>query len=170
MKIVITGHTGGLGLAIYNHFICSENSHHVVGLSRSNGYDINDTDKIIEVAETADIFFNNAYSGLAQSELIRGLMNRTRIVTSGSMGADYHHLDNQYYRDKHNIEQCHRSIKKIVDCPMLLLKMGFLQNFPDRYPISYSTVLRAIDFWIIEPRVSVIEFENDRHIYLSKNS
>lgn len=157
MKIVITGHTSGLGKAIYDHY---KHDHTVIGLSRSNGYDIRSNDAIVNVASTADIFFNNAYCGVEQANLIDDLLDKTMIVTSGSMGADYAHIDNTYFRDKHAIEQQHKLAKKVSQLPMLLLKMGYLENYVDKKPVAYSTVLRAIDLWIQEPRISMIEFEN----------
>ena len=157
MKIVITGHTSGLGKAIYDHY---KNDHQVTGLSRSNGYDIRNSRPIVEIASTADIFFNNAYCGVEQANLIDDLLNKTMIVTSGSMGADYHNLDNTYFKDKHAIEQRHKLAKKASRLPILLLKMGYLENYVDKKPVAYSTVLRAIDLWIQEPRISMIEFDN----------
>ena len=157
MKIVITGHTSGLGKAIYDHY---KHDHTVIGLSRGNGYDIRSNDAIVNVASTADIFFNNAYCGVEQANLIDDLLDKTMIVTSGSMGADYAHIDNTYFRDKHAIEQQHKLAKKISRLTMLLLKMGYLENYVDKKPVAYSTVLRAIDLWIQEPRISMIEFEN----------
>ena len=59
-KIIITGHTNGIGKSIYNTFkegSCRE----ILGMSRSNGYDIDkDFDKIVEEATGAEIFINNA--------------------------------------------------------------------------------------------------------------
>jgi hypothetical protein len=43
---------------------------------------------------------------------------------------------------------------------MLLLKMGYLENYADREPVSYETIINAIDFWMQNPRVSMIEFDN----------
>lgn len=70
MKIAVTGHTSGLGLAIYTHF---QNSYHVVGFSRSNGFDIKDKiarQKILEFCEDFDIFVNNAYNNFDNSQLL----------------------------------------------------------------------------------------------------
>ena len=63
-KIVITGHTSGIGKAIYDKFTevsCRE----IVGMSRSTGYDIEkDFDKIIESIEKGETpFFVGATCG-----------------------------------------------------------------------------------------------------------
>jgi hypothetical protein len=63
-KIVITGHTSGIGQAIYNYFSQDPNNK-VFGFSRSNGYDIQNPKKraeVISFSKDADIFVNNAYN------------------------------------------------------------------------------------------------------------
>lgn len=62
MHIVITGHTKGLGQSLLKHF--ESMGHTVQGFSHSTGFDINvaeHREKIIEAAEAADIFVNNAW-------------------------------------------------------------------------------------------------------------
>lgn len=64
MKVAITGHTRGIGLALYDYFI--KNNCEVIGFSRTNGYDISSPlcrNQIILLSTDADIFINNAYSG-----------------------------------------------------------------------------------------------------------
>ena len=58
MKISITGHTKGIGKAIYN--VLSE-EHDVIGFSRSNGFNISDPRKIFVASIGCDVFINNAY-------------------------------------------------------------------------------------------------------------
>lgn len=70
MKLAITGHTKGLGLAIYNHF---KGDHEILGFSRSNGFDISSLvcrQQILEALENCDIFFNNAYNNFDNSQFI----------------------------------------------------------------------------------------------------
>ncbi len=62
MRVAITGHTGGLGLA-FLHYFQNKNSL-VLGFSRSNGYDISkidDIQRILDQVKYFDIFVNNAY-------------------------------------------------------------------------------------------------------------
>jgi NAD(P)-dependent dehydrogenase (short-subunit alcohol dehydrogenase family) len=69
MKIGITGHTKGLGHAFFNLF--KSQGHEVVGFSRSNGYDIVEKiDNIIDSVNDFDMFINNAYAPIAQTELL----------------------------------------------------------------------------------------------------
>ena len=107
LKIAITGHTKGIGKA------CADllgQEHDVHGMSRTNGFDINNTKPIIMMANSCDVFINNAYSGTKQSELFDELFNLWRtddtktIVNINSRskydgvrttlyGADKKHLD-----------------------------------------------------------------------------
>jgi nucleoside-diphosphate-sugar epimerase len=71
MKIAITGHTSGIGQAIYNHAVLA--NHSVNGFSRSNGFDISRPScrqQILKDSCDIDIFINNAYSAHAQTELL----------------------------------------------------------------------------------------------------
>ena len=107
LKIAITGHTKGIGKA------CADllgQEHDIHGMSRTNGFDINYTKPIIMMANSCDVFINNAYSGTKQSELFDELFNMWRtddtktIVNINSRskydgvrttlyGADKKHLD-----------------------------------------------------------------------------
>lgn len=63
MKAVITGHKRGIGKAIAEYFITKK--YHVVGFSKTDGYDISNTfdrEFIRMECRTADIFVNNAYN------------------------------------------------------------------------------------------------------------
>ena len=68
MLIAITGHRTGIGQALYNLY--KEHGHTVIGLSRHNGFDINDSDKIVNAVSKCDMFINNAYDGFAQVDLL----------------------------------------------------------------------------------------------------
>ena len=66
-RVAITGHTRGLGAALFERFSVSDM---VVGLSRSNGFDIRKIDKIIERIDECDVFINNAYDRYSQVDLL----------------------------------------------------------------------------------------------------
>jgi hypothetical protein len=163
MHIFITGHTSGLGLSIYNHFKQKPDCV-VVGISRATGFDLTtDADKVVEMvkATKCDYFFNNAHVDDVQSKLLQELSEHTCVISSGSMAADAAQVKPEpYYLNKFDLEHTHRLIKKNNKLPMLLLKMGYLENYVDREPVSYETIIGAIDFWIQNPRVSMIEFDN----------
>jgi len=68
MKIAITGHTSGIGKALFDYFI----SYTPIGFSRSTGYDINQVEnrnKIVYQCTDFDVFINNAYSDRVNSQL-----------------------------------------------------------------------------------------------------
>ena len=68
-KALVTGHTSGLGLGIYEAL--QERKIEVVGLSRSTGYDVaSQQDKILDLAKGATIFVNNAYAGFYNVTLL----------------------------------------------------------------------------------------------------
>jgi hypothetical protein len=72
MIVSITGHTKGLGSDIFKLI---SKTHQTVGLSTSNGYDINDTNLIIKTIKDSDVFINNAYSKGCQSVLFENIFN-----------------------------------------------------------------------------------------------
>jgi NADP-dependent 3-hydroxy acid dehydrogenase YdfG len=72
MKIVITGHTRGLGKSLSSVF--SVDGNNIVGFNKSAGCDISlDADRqlILKELETADVFINNAYDPVGQTHLLR---------------------------------------------------------------------------------------------------
>ena len=75
MKVAITGHTSGLGAALYNKY---SELHQVKGFSRSNGYNINDYKTIGKAIVDYDIFINNAYNKFAQIDMINYVFSMWR--------------------------------------------------------------------------------------------
>ena len=70
MKIAITGHTSGIGLALFEHF---QTNHTCIGFSRSNGYNISnpaDRARILLESLDADVFINNAYNNWDNSQFL----------------------------------------------------------------------------------------------------
>lgn len=70
MRIAITGHTSGIGLALFQHFAAA---HDVCGFSRSNGYDISTEAgraMVMQQARDCDIFINNAYHNFDRSQYL----------------------------------------------------------------------------------------------------
>ena len=91
MKIAITGHTSGIGLAIANKL---QQDHEIIGLSRSNGYGIDDSTNIFDAASDCDVFINNAYSEYQQALLLQLFYSewkdtRKQIINIGSVVTNY---------------------------------------------------------------------------------
>tara|TARA_B100001027_G_C16252689_1_gene325265 strand:+ start:81 stop:617 length:537 start_codon:yes stop_codon:yes gene_type:complete len=77
MTIALTGHTEGIGKAIYE-----ELDNEVLGFSRSNGYNITNKEdriKIINESMDCDVFINNAHQGFGQVELLMELFDTWRM-------------------------------------------------------------------------------------------
>jgi hypothetical protein len=71
MKIAITGHSKGIGKALYDNLSIE---HDVEGFSRTNGFNIaTDTDMIIRAVKKSDVFVNNAFHGMAQMIILNKL-------------------------------------------------------------------------------------------------
>jgi short-subunit dehydrogenase len=89
MKISITGHTQGLGSALYRNLI--NHGHDVIGLSLDNEYNIHDTERILEQVLPTECFINNAQSGFAQTELFLAVSKQwlnvpdKKIINIGSL-------------------------------------------------------------------------------------
>ena len=95
MKVLITGHTHGLGKAIARYFE-SQDDYDVLGMSRSTGHDIIDPSTSVAITdECPDVFINNAWSHAdpwAQFRLMSELMTAspsTIHVVIGTRATDW---------------------------------------------------------------------------------
>lgn len=170
-KIVITGHTSGIGKAIYDKFneiSCRE----IVGMSRSNGYDIEkDFDKIVEEATGAEFFINNAYRDEQQLKLFNALKDKVdMMVVMGSVSRHYPELvPTNYVHDKQALaEACRLESINPNGIPILHLDLSFLEgtevnsNDPTAFTSDYNTPLEdivdTIIFWAQRPTIRQVEF------------
>jgi hypothetical protein len=67
MKIAITGHTMGIGKSFSK--LLSDRNHEIIGISRTCGNDIKNTNEVSLIIESCDMFINNAHCNFAQTEL-----------------------------------------------------------------------------------------------------
>lgn len=89
-RIAITGHTRGIGKAIADLY--TRKGFEVVGLSKSNGYDIEyDQERIMLKMEDCDLIVLNAMSGKGQLELLKRIYGqfhfrhkKVAVITSTS--------------------------------------------------------------------------------------
>ena len=108
-KIAVIGHTKGIGKAIANLY--SRKNYEVIGLSRSNGYDIiQDQDKIMDKIEDCPLVVVNAHAGRGQLTLLkriygRHIFNKMKVAvitsTSGTVQGKDYDIDQKEY-----IEYC----------------------------------------------------------------
>jgi nucleoside-diphosphate-sugar epimerase len=115
MKIAITGHTSGIGLALLNHF---QTNHTCIGFSRSNGYNISnpaDRARILLESLDADVFINNAYNNWDNSQFL--MLEKVAsqwagrdklIINSASKITDYE-------KPKYDFLQKYRDTKILLD-------------------------------------------------------
>ena len=169
MKVVITGHTYGIGKALYDSFKSAE--WEVVGLSRSNGYDIDKNfDRVVEAATGADLFINNAYRDKQQTKLVHALKNKVKkMVVMGSVSRHYPELiHTDYVHDKQQLAEACRLVS--IDpngIDILHLDLSFIEQpipnnnptaFSSDYVIKFGEILRAVDFWTTNPKIRQMEF------------
>jgi hypothetical protein len=155
-KIVITGHTSGIGKAIFDKFT-KVSCHDIIGMSRSNGYDIDkDFDKVVEEAAGAEIFINNAYRDSQQLKLFHALKDKVgSIVVMGSVSRHYPELiPTDYVHDKQALaEACRLESINPDGIPVLHLDLGFLEGteIDDNEP---TPTIRQVEFkWQLTPFV-----------------
>lgn len=168
-KIVITGHTSGVGKTIYDA-LNADSCREIVGLSRSNGYDIDaDFDKVVEAATGAEIFINNAYRDSQQLKLVEALKDKVgMMVVMGSVSRFYPEIiPTQYVSDKQELAEACRLISMDPDgIPILHLDLSFIEgtvasnpdDFTSDFNITHQEILETIVFWTQHPNVRQVEF------------
>lgn len=153
--IAITGHSAGIGLALAR--IYQDKGHDIIGLSRRNGYNIKSIPKIINQVKDCDIFFNNAQSGFAQTELLfalykewQGKENKLIVNISTMMTTEpvssIPGLDmTEYYVQKIALEEAFKQLRYYHNWPKLcLIKPGAVATQPGQLsPRPYANV----DIW-----------------------
>ena len=131
MKIAITGHSSGIGLALAKQY--AARGHEIVGLSRRNGYNIRSLHKIVGPIADCDWFINNAQAGFAQTELLfaiyeqwqgqrdKFIMNISTMMTrhpvSSIPGLGY----DAYRTQKISLEEAHMQLAFKNDGPKMML-------------------------------------------------
>ena len=165
MNIVITGHTSGLGKIIFDHL---SKNHSVVGLSRSNGYDIEkDCDKIIDVVSKSDLFINCANNKHFQKQLLLSAVNKVDniIVIGTAMQMFDEFLCFNYLQEKRSLADCcrHLSLDPNISTNILLINISFLPRTKNSLVqtdnfIEYSQVENLIDYWIQNKTISEVSF------------
>lgn len=159
MKIIITGHTSGIGEYLYEKFFLQ--GHEVVGISRQTGYDLSvDIDRVVEIANGCDLFINNTSVG--QIELLEKLHDKVKkMVVMGSIAGDYHQLiNNEYSFAKRQLQEKCKELSLRPHIHLLHLKISMLEDaVSSDNLISFKQVYDIIDFWIDDSVFTNVDFD-----------
>lgn len=169
MKVVITGHTYGIGQTLWEFFYQRAE---VKGLSRSNGYDIDkDFDQVVEEIKGCDLFINNAYRDQQQTKLLMAVKDFVpKIVVMGSVSRFYPELiPTDYVKDKQDLAEACRLISIDPNGPDILhLDLSFIEDtevdkkdpqaFSSDWTITHDEIVGAINFWLNNPNIRQMEF------------
>ena len=135
-KIAITGHTSGLGKSFFD--LLTQQGHHVVGFSKSNGYDIRDysiVSKIINEINDFDLFINNAKPDYTQSQIVYRLAREwsgtvlsigSTVVVNPPNWTDTFLLE--YVTQKIALAHAHQVLEKIAKCNLVLVHPDHIQD------------------------------------------
>lgn len=156
MRIVITGHTSGLGKELYDRL---SKDHEILGLSRESGHDLS-LDLCPFLVDNFDVYINNAYYGYAQTELLYQIFDRNKykdciIINIGSVSADGNRdTVNEYAIHKAALEKACSQLQLIdTECRVVHVKLGRM-NTPmtdhrSEYPRMDPSYIAGTIEWII---------------------
>ena len=160
MKIAITGHTSGLGKALYD-LLSPKNE--MICYSRTNGYNIERFfDVIVDKSVDCDVFINNAYSGTKQLEIFERLfrhwgkdINKT-IINIGSRAkyTNYVTVSSPYAKNKKTffdtaINYAFNHGSSNERCRIININPGKIHNVENQ--ISFMDVAKVIEFALSLP-------------------
>ena len=160
MKIGLTGHTRGIGKSIHDGL---NNSYETIGFSRTNGYDIQSPNQIIDKLLDCDVFINNAYHQTCQSDLFLKLFEKWRHlkktiinINSSSIHQSGAWAPNYVANKKHLNEVTQSMIDKYPNkkCRIINLNLGTLdthRNLEEFNKIESSKVVELIEWLITQP-------------------
>ena len=173
-KIAITGHTRGIGEALFNRL--DNENYEVRGYSKSNGFNILRPNGVIKdiVDWDADVFVNNAYAPEAQSRLLYKIYEQwvdkpKLIINMGATSSDsinnfaqlgYNPDWTPYVSDKARLDWASLQLSNQFQpgkCRVTMIKPGFvdtdstawLKGLVDDIMMTPDSVAEMIE-WVIE--------------------
>lgn len=132
MKVVITGHTSGVGKAL--SIALSRRGDTVIGMSRANGFDIADINSIVAAARDADVFVCNAHAAFWQADLLFEMARlwadspRRLIIAMGSLSANgINPAQGRYAVHKKALDAACEQLQAdtTIKCRLTLLRFGY---------------------------------------------
>lgn len=162
MKILISGHTNGIGLAIYEHF--TNLNHQMTGYSRANGKDLTDKSiqkKFIFESILSDVVILNANLGFENVglfyDICKALYKKTdkTIVVFGSQSTETTKtFVHPYQIEKIALEEAARQMQNLPDYPtIIIVRPGFVdtpsvEHVKNHRKIPPDNVAKLIEFLI----------------------
>ena len=175
MKCLITGHTSGIGLAIYNRF--NEIGFNVLGISKSNGFNFKEKyQEILEIAVDYDVFVNNAYYQDYQIKFLNDLSNKVPFIISLGSAAGYYHekalTKKEYCLNKNQLSNLTKKLSFNSITNFLTLNVAMTENVTPDFGCSYKDITNVCEFWLKNPTFHSIDFNlklTDLNMKLVKN-
>lgn len=145
MRIVITGHTRGIGNSFYKHFVSKGND--VTGFNTQTGLN-----SVVDVAQGCDLFINNAYADGKQIDFLNQLNGKVnKMIVCGSVAAFYPDPKlPKYSQDKKALLERIREINNPNILMLHLSAKGY--NNPE-------LILKVIDLWLENPCITEVGFD-----------
>jgi len=161
MNCLITGHTSGIGLAIYNRF--NEIGFNVSGVSKSTGFNFKEKyQEIIDIAKECDVFINNAYYKDYQLRFLNDLSNKVPfIITLGSAAGYYYEkvlLKREYCTNKNQLSSLNKKLSFNSNTKFLILNVAMTENVTSDFGCSYKDITDMCEFWLKNPTFHSIDF------------
>lgn len=145
MKVAVTGHTSGIGRACQQHY-------GAVGFSRSNGFDINHPDPIVELCGDADVFINCAHGGFGQAVMLRAIFDSWRYQPKHIINIGVDKVDLRSWELVHAtypVEKlaahamCEQLQASDRHCRITNICLGFVENYSG--DIQFADIIHCID-------------------------
>jgi hypothetical protein len=159
MRYAVTGHTAGIGKAVF------ESCQDAIGFSKSQGYDIldaKDRKRIIEQIYDCNVFVNNAHEGFGQTYMLLDLFHSWKntdktIINVGSVIAEdttvlknYEHLL-EYQIQKKSLRILHNDLVNLkTNLKLNYVFFGYvgteriLKKYPNMKQDQYITIDEAV--------------------------
>lgn len=150
MKIAITGHSKGLGRALFDKFP------NALGLSTAQ-CDINNVSLLVDLVKDSDVFINNAYSGFKQTEILNELFElwkyESKTIVNIVSRSKYPNISKGYLysASKASLSHLSNSLRFISDkkCRIIDINPGLLQS--DLPSLSYKETADIVEYAIRLP-------------------
>jgi len=171
--IAITGHSAGIGKALYDAFVGKYDD--VVGMSRSNGFDITHRWQIIDTLQKAkkseySVLINNAYApDCTQSRLaLRAAhaVNGLRIINIGSVSRNRTDAKTEaqisYATDKEHLYATHNMLRQ-AGFDSRYLELGMCDTEynakKDGHKISLAIVVEYVELLMTDGHTEMVLVE-----------